>query len=195
MDTSVNSPNLAPQEVYDRLNQAVRWLCFVLNLESQKALAGLINYTESTLSQILSARQPVTNRFLGKLSGLRKDLNTDWIMNGEGEMVTGKAENSAKLSEAQELFANQQNIVKNLQEQLPAILERKNDALTEMFLGQLQSAMSVLEELSTRVKGLERESFAFYWNSSGSGNIGSDVTVGVENKGRRRGRPRKDSKK
>lgn len=72
-----------------RVNKVVDWLIFQKKAETQKELAEKLKYTESSMSQILNEKVPLSERFIKKLAKLDQNINLEWLLTGEGEMLKG----------------------------------------------------------------------------------------------------------
>jgi transcriptional regulator with XRE-family HTH domain len=71
----------------ERIIKVVDWLIFEKKIESQRDLAEKLSYTESSLSQIINGKVPLSSKFIKKLSILDERINIDWIIDGVGEML------------------------------------------------------------------------------------------------------------
>lgn len=71
----------------ERVIKVVDWLIFEKIVKSRKDLALKMGYTESSMSQILNQKVPLSERFIKKLSILDDRINIDWVMGGDGDML------------------------------------------------------------------------------------------------------------
>lgn len=75
-------------ELNDRLKLIIRWLIGNNYAATQKLLAEQLGYTESSFSQILNGKVPLSDRFIKKICSLDSRINKNWLLTGEGEMLT-----------------------------------------------------------------------------------------------------------
>lgn len=66
-------------------------LIFEKIVTSRKDLALKMGYTESSMSQILNQKVPLSERFIKKLSILDERIDFNWILDGEGDMLKTKS--------------------------------------------------------------------------------------------------------
>lgn len=71
----------------ERVIKVVDWLIFEKIVKSRKDLALKMGYTESSMSQILNQKVPLSERFIKKLSILDNRINYDWLFGGDGKML------------------------------------------------------------------------------------------------------------
>lgn len=75
----------------ERVIKVVDWLIFEKIVTSRKDLALKMGYTESSMSQILNQKVPLSERFIKKLSILDERIDFNWILDGEGDMLKTKS--------------------------------------------------------------------------------------------------------
>lgn len=71
----------------ERVIKIVDWLIFEKRVKSRRHLAEILGYRESSISQILSGKVPLSERFIKKLSIVDERINEDWIRNESGYMI------------------------------------------------------------------------------------------------------------
>ena len=71
----------------ERIIKTIDWLIFKKKVKSRKELAIKMGYTESSISQILNSKVPLSERFIKKLSEIDKNINYDWLLTGNGSML------------------------------------------------------------------------------------------------------------
>lgn len=76
------------QEQNQRVKRAIKYLLAEDLGRNQRDLAEKLGYTESSFSQLLNGKTPISRPFLKKLYVMCPNLNPDWLENGEGEMFT-----------------------------------------------------------------------------------------------------------
>jgi transcriptional regulator with XRE-family HTH domain len=77
--------------VLERVKKVIRWLVAQGYAASQRELAQLMGYKESSLSQILNARVPVSGKFLNRLSAIDRRVSLEWLTTGQGSMLGNNA--------------------------------------------------------------------------------------------------------
>ena len=77
METSVNQ----------RLNDIVNFLIFSKVALDKTDLSKKLGYNASSFSQIINERVPLTDRFVNRLMEFAPNINKDWLLTGEGEML------------------------------------------------------------------------------------------------------------
>ena len=77
----------------ERLRKIVQWLILQGRVESQRELAAQLGYQESSFSQIINGRVPLSNKFLGRLCALEPRVNREWVMHGSGMMLNEQNQN------------------------------------------------------------------------------------------------------
>lgn len=70
-----------------RIKKIIKWLIFSDFAENDKEVAENLGYTKSSLSQIVTGKVPVSEKFIKKLCSADKNINEEWINTGEGEML------------------------------------------------------------------------------------------------------------
>ena len=71
----------------ERVIDVVDWLIYKKKVKSRKELAERMGYTESSMSQILNEKVPLSEKFIKNLSIVDSFINEDWIRTGEGKML------------------------------------------------------------------------------------------------------------
>ena len=69
-----------------RIKKAINWLIYQELAENERELSELLGYTKSSFSQIVNGKVPLSEKFVKNLCGLDENLNSVWIMTGEGDM-------------------------------------------------------------------------------------------------------------
>lgn len=70
----------------ERVNKVYKWLFFKGVGANQQEMAKAMNVDSSYLSQVLNGKLTLTNKFIRALCSLDDNLNSDWIIEGEGNM-------------------------------------------------------------------------------------------------------------
>lgn len=74
-------------DIIERVKKLIDWLIFEGIIKNRKDLAEKIGYTESSLSQILNQKVPLTDRFIKKFSNINNKINEIWLRTGHGKML------------------------------------------------------------------------------------------------------------
>lgn len=99
---------------------------------TQVALSQLIGISQAYLSQLVSGQRSITTKILQNIAKVRPDINTAWILTGDGEMM---------------IPDNPPGNMVN--EDPPQYLQNGN--------GLLESIIKRLEELERRVDDIEKK--------------------------------------
>ena len=73
----------------ERLRMLVNFLTINLLVKSQADFALKIGIAKSQLSEILSGKRAVTQKLVNRIHSIFLNVNPNWILTGEGEMITG----------------------------------------------------------------------------------------------------------
>ena len=76
MDTRVN-----------RIKDVLEWLKSSSLFRSNREIAERMGYNPSMVSQVITGRSSVTQKFVRSLSSVCPRINYDWIWTGEGDML------------------------------------------------------------------------------------------------------------
>ena len=71
----------------ENIRKVVAWCISQGYASSQRELAELLGYKESSFSQILNGHVPLSEKFLNRLNRLDNRINIDWIKTGYGKMI------------------------------------------------------------------------------------------------------------
>ena len=85
-------------DIRNRIRQAMEWLKDNRLFTSNRAIAERMGYTPSALSQVITGKTNVSERFVKSLCGIYPALRYDWIWKGEGVMMD---ENPRQFQEAE----------------------------------------------------------------------------------------------
>ena len=79
----------------ERIKIAIQWLVSSGVAANQGAVAVLMGYkNKSAFSQILNGHVPIPKKFIEILSSLHPDLNSNWIITGEGDLIVKSQKNN-----------------------------------------------------------------------------------------------------
>jgi hypothetical protein len=76
-------------EATKRIKKIINWLIYQEVAENERALSEMLGYTKSSFSQIVNGKVPLSEKFAKNLCGLDANLNSVWLLTGEGEMFSG----------------------------------------------------------------------------------------------------------
>jgi Predicted transcriptional regulator len=71
----------------ERVRKVIFWLISEGLASSQKNIAEILGYNESSFSQIVKGDKPVSQKFITNLSSKFEKINKAWILTGEGSML------------------------------------------------------------------------------------------------------------
>lgn len=71
----------------ERVKEVVNWIIFEKIAKTRKEIAQMIGYTESSFSQIINSKVPLSDSFVKNLSNIDHRINVNWLFTGEGEML------------------------------------------------------------------------------------------------------------
>lgn len=75
-------------QTVDRLNKAIAYLKGNLRIKTQSDIANAIGASRISVSQAINGRgNYLTKSFLRKFAGCYDEINLDWLLTGEGEMI------------------------------------------------------------------------------------------------------------
>ena len=71
----------------ERVIKIVDWVIYERIVKYRRELAEILGYTESSLSQILNGKVPLSDKFIKKLSSIDSRINEEWITSESGNML------------------------------------------------------------------------------------------------------------
>ena len=74
------------EEATKRVKKIINWLIFKELAENEKNLAEKLGYTNSSFSQLVNGRVPLSDKFVKALCSLDDNINFIWVKSGEGKM-------------------------------------------------------------------------------------------------------------
>jgi SOS-response transcriptional repressor LexA len=80
METSINQ----------RVTRVIETLIYLGIINNQKELSEKLGYTESSLSQILNKKVPMSKKFINRLLNFYDRISESWLLYGEGDMLKGQ---------------------------------------------------------------------------------------------------------
>lgn len=115
--------------------------------ENQKDLGNKLGYSnESSFSQIINNKVNTPKNFINRLKSIVPQLNEDWLLYGEGEMLGGGI-NQEVNGDHNTAVAGNNNTVNSeeLISRLIKLLEKKDEQIAEKDI-QMNRLISLLEE-------------------------------------------------
>lgn len=94
----INYKHKNMDDVRKRVRQAMEWLKDNRIFPSNRVIAEKMGYNPSVVSQVITGKANVSERFVKSLCGIYPALRYDWIWKGEGKMI---AENPRQSQEAE----------------------------------------------------------------------------------------------
>lgn len=74
--------------VNERIKMVIAWLISSGIAKNRNDIGHKMGYNnKSYLSQVINGRVNVSNEFINSLCGLDENINRDWVLKGEGEML------------------------------------------------------------------------------------------------------------
>lgn len=123
----------------DRVIKVVDWLVFEGIVENRRDLAVKLNYTESSMSQILNGKVPLSGKFIKKLCSLSENINILWIEKDKGSMLLDALTiSNDRISEPKDEYKINFDSI----EELKGIIKKQRD-----IIGSQQSTINKLTEM------------------------------------------------
>lgn len=72
-----------------RITDVVSFLIFSKSALDKRDLAQKLGYNVSSFSQIINGRVPVSEKFIERLLEFAPNINDQWLLKGEGDMLSG----------------------------------------------------------------------------------------------------------
>lgn len=123
----------------ERLRVFVNYLIVNLIIKSHADFAGRLGIARSQFSEILSGKRKVSKSLVNKIHNLFPDINTSWLLTGEGEMLSRTIiqqnnQNGDNIQGASVTINKQEGdyleIIKNLTSQLSKSQEQMDRLIT-----------------------------------------------------------------
>lgn len=92
-----------------RIKKAINWLIFQELAENERDLSERLGYTKSSFSQIVNGKVPLSEKFVGKLCSLDENLNSVWILTGEGDMFRDGCMNGENTGDGNNIVGDNNN--------------------------------------------------------------------------------------
>lgn len=131
-----------------RLNQTIKSLKEQRRIHSASDFAQIIGIDKSDLSRMVNGKMPISQRIVGLIVAKFPDLNKDWLLNGEGEMLkntTSIAENHSISIAGEEVKENEINV--NTDKTIESLINEMSAqrTLTERALAEIAAQRQLTE--------------------------------------------------
>ena len=155
----------------DRIKLIIRHLIGKGIASNQKGIGELLGYkNESSFSQVVNGKVPTPSNLLKKMKNLDKQINEEWLLTGEGEMLKTDTPKSGVSTEeggvisiprdAWEVIRNQSASLKAKDEQLgmlAASLKAKDDQINTLISQSKSEREETVQALKNTISTLEKE--------------------------------------
>ena len=92
-----------------RIKKAINWLIYQEIAENERDLSERLGYTKSSFSQIVNGKVPLSEKFVRKLCSLDENLNSVWILTGEGDMFHSGCMNGENTGDGNNIVGDNNN--------------------------------------------------------------------------------------
>lgn len=119
------------EERKNRLKTLIRFAVGQGLASTQKDLGKILGYTnESSFSQIINGKVEIPKNFISKLKNLIPNLNEQWLLTGEGEMLNASKplssdSNTPSVSSLIDIIRSQQETIRSLSETVRQLAKDK----------------------------------------------------------------------
>ena len=120
-------------EKNDRFRQALEYLTFSRQVRNQLDFCKMVNYDQPTISQCKNGRCIVPNNLLIEMSQVFPCLNIDWLLYGNGEMLTSDASKPLASSSSAHKEVTIPEDVWLVIKQQAASLERRDQQISQLI--------------------------------------------------------------
>lgn len=130
-----------------RLNQTIQTLKEQRRIHSASDFARIVGIDKADLSRMVNGKRPITQHFVGVISTHFPEIDTNWIITGEGEMLkntSAVAENHSVSIAGTEIKENKINV--NADETIASLIAEvaAQRRLTEIALQQNSDLIAII---------------------------------------------------
>lgn len=138
----------------ERVKEVINWIIFEKIAKNRKEIAKLLDYTESSFSQIINSKVTLSAQFIKKLSNIDKRINEAWLLTGEGEMLK-----QPRSSNNFQVGNSNKNINMGFGSQTVNSIEEVNSLKTRIteLESQLRDKEALLAVQNEKINGLQNE--------------------------------------
>lgn len=141
-----------------RIKDVLEWLKSSELFRSNREIAERMGYNPSMVSQVITGRSAVTQKFVRSLSSVCSRISYDWIWTGEGDKLREAPSSGAipterfsELDRFSFIMADMAQLMKNFSS-VVGPLERKVSALER----RLEEQAGMIERLQSRLDSMEK---------------------------------------
>lgn len=145
-------------QIRKRIRESMDWLKDHRHFSSNRAIAEKMGYNPSVVSQVITGKSNVSERFVRNLCSVYPALNFDWIWNGEGNMILDKPsrcndyeQSMPQMDRFSFILGDMAEIIKNMTA-LIGPLNKRIEQLERNFEKQAQEIERLRSELSAKEK-------------------------------------------
>lgn len=131
----------------ERLKKVINWLVSEGVITSQKHMAELLGYNETSISQIVIGVKPVSLKFAKKVCSLSDKININYLLGNSDEMLLD-GQRTHDMSDVIQFMLSREELVKNLQ--------ATNQKLTES-IANLSETIADQQRIITRLQNEKDE--------------------------------------
>ncbi|MDO4462307.1 MAG: helix-turn-helix transcriptional regulator [Bacteroidia bacterium] len=120
----------------DRLKEVVAYLIESRQARTKKDLAHILGYKEVYMSQLINGKTKITQKFLSRLTAYFSNINSDWVMTGQGEMLRNPLQgniNSHTAGQGNDSFVLVAGSVVAAMEQVLKAIKLQNEITTKLL--------------------------------------------------------------
>lgn len=142
----------------DRIKLIIRHLIGKGVASNQKGIGELLGYkNESSFSQVVNGKVPTPSNLLKKLKNLDKQINEEWLLTGEGEMLKTDTPKPISLVENREGVISIPSDVWEVIKNQSASLKAKDDQINTLISQSKSERDETIQAFKGVISILEKE--------------------------------------
>lgn len=142
----------------DRIKLIIRHLIGKGIASNQKGIGELLGYkNESSFSQVVNGKVPTPSNLLKKLKNLDKQINEEWLLTGEGEMLKTDTPKPISLVESREGVISIPSDVWEVIKNQSASLKAKDDQINTLISQNKSERDETIQAFKGVISILEKE--------------------------------------